>query len=573
MELQGSEGRVFRVHDNGAGRKFLSAREARNLRLLWNREAGTVFYDDNGHLRVMNCVEKFFHGIFCYFSKDYARERGDGVNRIITDLTNHFSHSNTELLVDKGDYADFIQTLFFEKLAPLSRTVYKRAISADQERVLKAAVVINDEQFSPDAQAHFRAEQTEAIFWAKMGSFTKREGSSVSYQIIRASVGGSAERSLGLFKPKDREPFSPDNPKTLQKVKMWILDHVLPCLWGSLREINGGSGYIAEEASYKLALHFKNAIEAYDPNDLDEANQNNAAANALSTLERETLVPETHVASFEIPREGEQEGSFQLWINQPFEELHTVLDLNRHYKRRHWLQYFPTVGQLKERFPQEFFELMFIFDFIVANSDRHGENCFVHKDDQHAVTGMRLIDAGRSFPPRAPRPWHLIETRSLYQWERLPLTEEGFSDFGKFMIGYLNQHRDAILADLRSVYQRHEEDGELTQGRLDGVRERISVLNAQQGERIRSITGLKTQEDFTRFFAAHARVAEELNEAPVLAAQHSPERQDLADLVRHRMPMDSPRASNPGTDDEEEEEDGVASVASQASVTRHEDQT
>jgi hypothetical protein len=543
MQLVGSEGRVFRVHDTSAGNKFLSRREARNLELLWNREAGTVFYDDNGHLRVMNCVEKFFHGIFCYISKDYAREKGDAVNRLITDLTNHFSLPNTELLVDPRDYADFIQTLFFEKLAPLSRTVYKRAISADQERVLKAAVVITDEQFSPDADGNFRAEQTEAVFWAKMGSFTKREGSSVSYEIIRATVGGIQGRSLGLFKPKDREPFSPENPKTLQKVKMWILDHVLPCLWGSLREINGGSGYIAEEASYKLSLHFQAAIMEFlrqpQARDLDQGLRESLQAMAGN----QPLVPQTHVASFEIPREGEQKGSFQLWINQPFEELHTVLDLNRHYKRRHWFQYFPTVDQLKERFPQEFFELMFIFDFIVANSDRHGENCFVHRDEQQAVTGMRLIDAGRSFPPRAPRPWHLIETRSLYQWERLPLTEEGFSDFGKFMITYLKQHRDPIIADLKQVYERHEEDEELTQGRLAGVRERLSILNAQQDSTVRSITGLKTQEDFTRFFAAHVDVGQELDEvvkreAAALALAQQKKTRDLALGQHYRVDPD-----------------------------------
>lgn len=306
----------------------------------------------------------------------------------------------------------------------------------------------------------------------KSGALPERisKGSSGSY-FVKSRYG----HTMGVFKPKDEEPYSNMNPKWSK----WLHRSCFPCCFGRSC-VMVGTGYLSETAAsvvdrfLGLDLVPRTEIQAlgaasfyYSIGDWWQARkraQAETADGSLYTFYREKI------------------GSFQIFV-EDFRDAEAVLkefDENKLLGK-----------ELKDVFYGEF-EKLVILDYAIRNTDRGLDNLLVRVDwvedleaqdvvvegvPQHyssikPVVKAAAIDNGLAFPYKHPDNWRTYP----FGWAKLEYVQRPFSPrFASRVLAVLadRDNWDELVEQLRLVFKQDE------QFRERHFQRQMSVLRGQ----------------------------------------------------------------------------------------------
>lgn len=497
------------INENDIFYKFdisgLNDVERKNLGTLWTRNSGEKLILDNPEskeLRSMTLWEKAKYrlaGMGIMKNTDLAnwkREVDLGIDRAITDLTHHISSEDVTAKLKEGEGSkdSLITQLFTEKLAPLSRNVYKRDISDYTFKVLEKSVIKPGEK-EPEGAA-FKA----AKVYASIGNISGAGAGTDAFVVWGKEEG--KEVRLGIFKDPKSDPYHSENRKTVAKIRYVTKGFLNKISGGKLYKIAfdtaAGQSYIAEAAASVVSKHVGKAITSY----IDTLPQNTPEEIEKVEQLRATLtemVPDTQITELKIPHEEVKRGSFQLWVNPKKGDVmegHKFLGSSKRYGKS-WKELLtsPFAKKKRREIPEEAFDLLTILDAIMGQSDRHGANFLVvvkgkDKENLNAVK-LNLIDNGWAFSPNHPSSQISPRLAKQYTFLSLLQADRDFSDLGKAVIEYMSkpEHLEVMMEELETLYANEEKlinEKRAKQGkkpiylkapaRLARVRERINIL-------------------------------------------------------------------------------------------------
>ncbi|KAK6101905.1 Phosphatidylinositol 3- and 4-kinase family protein [Brugia pahangi] len=201
-------------------------------------------------------------------------------------------------------------------------------------------------------------------------------------QPIRIAAGSSGSyfvrdinyQNIAVFKPKDEEPFAPQNPKWPKYFQRMLCF----CCFGRACLIPN-NGYISETAASlvdeKLQLH---------------------------------IVPKTRVVKLASPafyyKNGSsakskgpkgKDGSYQLFLNGYVNASNIIPRWNKGGGLC------PLTAAEVERF-KYLFQKLCILDYVIRNTDRHMENWLINRYEPGKVLELAAIDNGLAFPVKHP---------------------------------------------------------------------------------------------------------------------------------------------------------------------------
>ncbi|KRZ16698.1 Phosphatidylinositol 4-kinase type 2-beta [Trichinella zimbabwensis] len=258
------------------------------------------------------------------------------------------------------------------------------------------------------------------------GVYPKRiaQGSSGSYFV--RNVKGEI---IGVFKPKNEEPYGHLNPKWLK----WMQRVCCPCCFGrSCLPLN--QGYLSEAAASlvdeKLQLHVvpKTKVVRLAAPTFNYSRIDHAKAQTKQHIMEKYPNIGRHFHRLGLPRKI---GSLQTFVSG-------YKDAN------YWLAHFeqePLSEAAKVQFQRQF-ERLVILDYIIRNTDRGSDNWlikYVHEDqvngeqmvdvecddkESSALIKIAAIDNGLAFPLKHPDEWRAYP----FHWAWLKQAREPFSD-------------------------------------------------------------------------------------------------------------------------------------------------
>jgi hypothetical protein len=505
----------FSLAIDRASNPFITDEIEQNLQILWNRRRGEKFCTIDGKLVKMNLPRRIAYAC----SSQYRNLVQNGVRNAIRNLTDNIDsiNLNNDSPISKEQ---LITDLFFQKLAPLSTKVYTRTLKEFVFNQLRPSAVGSIEEMEKTVSQEYSESYQEARLWAKLGNITSMGGASGSYRITQGLVirgNGVAiikdVKHLGIFKPSHEEPLAASNTRTCQKIKRWLLR--VPILSkpfrGSMLRTVGGQAYVAEAATKVVERYVIDAAKNYlssNPNGIDPR---------LHGKDWLKLVTDTQVATIDIRGKGERVGSFQLWVQEEHADASLFFGVNELYQngsRSAWKRAFgsflpimkksqPSIEFLKQKLPDELFDLLVIMDFVTGNGDRHADNWFVvHSDDaEKRAEGIRLIDGGQSMAPKHPTKWAYQELHNRYLWRNLALSREEFTPLGTYIIDELNKRELHLCQDVHRLYTIHQpnETG-TTFDRLECMKDRIKIMAycAEQKMTKAQLARIRTERDVAR---------------------------------------------------------------------------
>ncbi len=269
-------------------------------------------------------------------------------------------------------------------------------------------------------------------------------GSSGSY-FVKSRYG----RILGVFKPKDEEPYSQMNPKWTK----WIHRVCCPCCFGRSC-VMAGAGYISEAAA--------SVVDRFLGLDLvprTEIVLLGAPTFSYSVWERWDAYRQSQKNPLDGPYTlyRAKVGSFQVFV-EDFKEAHEVLEE---------IENMPVIGKDVRAAFQDEFEKLVILDYAIRNTDRSLDNLlvrldWVEDDGQEGdeprfrplkpVVKMAAIDNGLSFPYKHPDNWRSYP----FGWSNLPNCSIPFSKkLSRRMLKLLGDRDnwDLLVEQLREVFR------------------------------------------------------------------------------------------------------------------------
>ena len=255
-------------------------------------------------------------------------------------------------------------------------------------------------------------------------------------RIFQGSSGSYFVRSrdnltVGVFKPKNEEPYGHLNPKWTK----WMQKMCFPCCFGRSCLI-ANQGYMSEAGASlvdrKLELNIVPntkvialASETFNYTTIDKAK----AKSVKFATER---FPDTLGKKMKAGLPPKV-GSFQVFVNG--------------YKDAdHWVRRFqdePPPEPVREHF-QHLFEKLVCLDYIIRNTDRGNDNWLIKYDKYKADTPeeciyVAAIDNGLAFPFKHPDEWRAYP----YYWAWLPYASQPFSEKTKELL--LHKLKDLTL--------------------------------------------------------------------------------------------------------------------------------
>ncbi|KAF7994790.1 hypothetical protein HCN44_004262 [Aphidius gifuensis] len=322
-------------------------------------------------------------------------------------------------------------------------------------------------RFSDDPQFSELVWQAETAI--DNGIFPERiyQGSSGSY-----FVKNQAGKIIGVFKPKDEEPYGRLNPKWTK----WMHKLCCPCCFGrsclipnqgylseagaSLVDRKLGLGVVPNTRVIKLVSKTFN----YPRIDIQKARMKQVIMDQFpavgSQFKRLGLPPK--IGSFQLFMDGYKDADYWLrrWENDPL----------------------PT--RLAHEF-QLFFERLVILDYIIRNTDRGNDNWLIKYDPivaknspETCTVKIAAIDNGLAFPFKHPDSWRAYP----YHWAWLSQAKLPFSEATRELV--LPQLSDQnFVQDLcDDLYQLFKQDKGFDRHHFEkqmGVM-RGQILNLQQ---------------------------------------------------------------------------------------------
>lgn len=238
------------------------------------------------------------------------------------------------------------------------------------EDSLNNSIVRIDNNFEDDLEFARVIQEAESAI--EDGIYPSRisQGSSGSYFVFDSS----GQRRIGVFKPKDEEPYGRLNPKWTK----WMHKLCCPCCFGRSCLVPN-QGYLSEASAYlvdkklNLGLVPKTKVvrlfsETFNYSAIDRAksrtkkNVNERFPKVGKRFNRIGLPPK--VGSFQLFVDNYEDAS--IWLRR-FEE-------------------FPPETQVKREFQLQF-ERLVILDYIIRNTDRGNDNWLIYYDADDTSVG------------------------------------------------------------------------------------------------------------------------------------------------------------------------------------------
>lgn len=205
------------------------------------------------------------------------------------------------------------------------------------------------------------------------------QGSSGSYFVFEST----GQKKVGVFKPKDEEPYGGLNPKWTK----WAHKVCCPCCFGRSCLVPN-QGYLSEAAAYavdkKLNLNIvpktrvvKLFSKTFNYSAIDRAksrtkqNVNERFPNVGKHFHRIGLPPKV--------------GSFQLFVEN-YEDSSVFL---RKFEE------FPPEADIKRQFQAQF-ERLVVLDYIIRNTDRGSDNWLIYQGTEQVSDATTLPDLGNA---------------------------------------------------------------------------------------------------------------------------------------------------------------------------------
>ncbi|XP_071627836.1 phosphatidylinositol 4-kinase type 2-alpha [Temnothorax longispinosus] len=293
------------------------------------------------------------------------------------------------------------------------------------------------------------------------------QGSSGSY-----FVKNPAGKIIGVFKPKDEEPYGRLNPKWTK----WMHKLCCPCCFGRSCLIPN-QGYLSEAGASlvdrKLGLgivpntrvvKLVSEVFNYPPLDRQKARMKQAIMEQFPTVgshfNRIGLPPK--VGSFQVFVDGYKDADYWLrrWESESM-PAHLSRDFQLHFER------------------------LVILDYIIRNTDRGNDNWLIKYDTGVSKNGseqgevkIAAIDNGLAFPFKHPDSWRAYP----YHWAWLTQAKQPFSEVTRELV--LPQLSDQnFVQDLcDDLYQLFKQDKGFDRHHFDRQMSvmRGQILNLQQ---------------------------------------------------------------------------------------------
>lgn len=225
------------------------------------------------------------------------------------------------------------------------------------------SIVRIDNNFEDDPEFNNLINEAEAAI--EEGVYPQRisQGSSGSYFVFDSS----GQRRIGVFKPKDEEPYGRLNPKWTK----WMHKLCCPCCFGRSCLVPN-QGYLSEASAYavdrklKLGIVPKTRVVRLFSKTFNYSAIDRAKANTKREVNERFPKVGKHFNRIGLPPKV---GSFQTFVEN-YEDASIWL-------RR--FEEFPPESEVKAEFQRQF-ERLVILDYIIRNTDRGNDNWLIYYD-------------------------------------------------------------------------------------------------------------------------------------------------------------------------------------------------
>uniref|UniRef100_A0A6G1S7K0 Phosphatidylinositol 4-kinase type 2 n=1 Tax=Aceria tosichella TaxID=561515 RepID=A0A6G1S7K0_9ACAR len=225
------------------------------------------------------------------------------------------------------------------------------------------SIIRIDNNFEDDPE--FSNIINEAETAIEEGVYPQRisQGSSGSYFVFDTT----GQRRIGVFKPKDEEPYGRLNPKWTK----WMHKLCCPCCFGRSCLVPN-QGYLSEASAYvvdrklKLGIVPKTRVVRLFSKTFNYSAIDRAKANTKREVSERFPKVGKHFNRIGLPPKV---GSFQLFVEN-YEDAAIWL-------RR--FEEFPPEPDVKAEFQRQF-ERLVILDYIIRNTDRGNDNWLIYYD-------------------------------------------------------------------------------------------------------------------------------------------------------------------------------------------------
>lgn len=306
-------------------------------------------------------------------------------------------------------------------------SVFKPPPNITPLKALPAEGFIN---IGPQNKSQFDAIVDNSIDAIEHGIKPKRiaAGSSGSYFIYNTN-----NEIVGVFKPKDEEPYGPISPKWTK----WLHRNLFPCFFGRSCLIPN-LGYICETAASLLDKQLQTDIVPYT--DTVYLSSNSFYYSFWDRRSKKPLHPK--IGSYQLFLNGYQEAD-KFFSSHPLPGSRWNLPHlsgfteNNHYDNNFFARFkddtsvntddYPTfqwTTDVIQQFREEL-EKLVILDYIMRNTDRGLDNWMIKlewetKEDgvKHPILKIGAIDSGLSWPWKHPDEWRSYP----FGWLFLPVS-------------------------------------------------------------------------------------------------------------------------------------------------------
>jgi phosphatidylinositol 4-kinase type 2 len=225
------------------------------------------------------------------------------------------------------------------------------------------SIVKIDNNFEDDPEFNNIIHEAETAI--EEGVYPQRisQGSSGSYFVFDST----GQRRIGVFKPKDEEPYGRLNPKWTK----WMHKLCCPCCFGRSCLVPN-QGYLSEASAYvvdrklKLGIVPKTRVVRLFSKTFNYSAIDRAKANTKREVNERFPKVGKHFNRIGLPPKV---GSFQLFVEN-YEDAAIWL-------RR--FEEFPPEPEVKAEFQRQF-ERLVILDYIIRNTDRGNDNWLIYYD-------------------------------------------------------------------------------------------------------------------------------------------------------------------------------------------------
>jgi hypothetical protein len=241
------------------------------------------------------------------------------------------------------------------------------------------------------------------------------------------------ERFRTLDKEKRTKGHTDSNVFPLKEAPEPIIDHKHSTLVYNVQGFDGTSRYFKPIAGEKWGVEKEEGFKPYRQSILDDrlAKKEVLAFEVSKALQMDSI-PETTLSSIKHPGHELGEGSLQRDVVSSLSSKGfgsealcfwnwESLQIEKHKNARPGDEYYKIkdidrkhIG--RERTLQNGGMDLAFFDYIIGNSDRHGNNYFVGKNDRTKSFKIMGIDHGLSFPNETKFSWRDYKTSMLGLW-------------------------------------------------------------------------------------------------------------------------------------------------------------